>query len=163
MEYLIAKNIDLEECLELKKSVIKRLEDMGLYIWNENYPNDKLFDEDIKSGNSRIVKINNEIVAYGVLDIAKNEFGEDVFSVPNVYSISRLMVKSGLTGKHIGTFFVNKMIDEAANKGSKGIGVMVHPINLGAIAFYEKLGFKFDDRKCYPYGDFSTYIKIIEK
>lgn len=163
VEYSIARNINLKECIELKNAVIKRLHEIGLNIWNENYPSDELFAADIASGISRIIKCNNEIVAYGVLDIAKNEFGEDVFSVSDVFSISRLMVKSELTGQNIGTFFVNKMIEEAANNGSKGIGVMVHPINLGAIKFYEKLGFKFDNRKCYAYGDFSTYIKIFDK
>ena len=42
MNYLKAIEKDIIECQLLKKEVIKRLDENGLNIWNEEYPSDEL-------------------------------------------------------------------------------------------------------------------------
>ena len=107
MNYLKAIEKDISECQLLKKEVIKRLDESGLNIRDEEYPSDELIKEDILHSNARVIKENGEIVAYAVFDNVQKEFGENVFDQDGLYAFSRLMVKTGYTGKlsHICLYF----------------------------------------------------------
>lgn len=163
MEYLKAKEIDIEQCQKLKKEVIVRLDKSGLHIWDEEYPSDELIKEDILFSNARVIKENNEIIAYACFDEVVKEFGENVFKEDNLYSFSRLMVKSGFTGKHVATFLINSMLKEMKDLGADGCGVLVHPINKVAIKMYERLGFNLEETKIYPYGEFHNLVFLFDK
>ena len=149
MEYLKAKEIDIEQCQKLKKEVIARLDKSGLHIWDEEYPSDELIKEDILFSNARVIKEKDEIIAYACFDEAVKEFGENVFKEDNLYSFSRLMVKSGFTGKHVATFLINSMLKEMKE--------------LGAIKMYERLGFNLEETKIYPYGEFHNFVFLFDK
>ena len=95
------------------------------------------------------------------IDIEK-EFGENVFKEDNLYSFSRLMVKSGFTGKHVATFLINSMLKEMKELGADGCGVLVHPINKVAIKMYERLGFNLEETKIYPYGEFHNFVFLFD-
>lgn len=163
MEYLKAKEIDIEQCQKLKKEVIARLDKSGLHIWDEEYPSDELIKEDILFSNARVIKEKDEIIAYACFDEAVKEFGENVFKEDNLYSFSRLMVKSGFTGKHVATFLINSMLKEMKDLGADGCGVLVHPINKVAIKMYERLGFNLEETKIYPYGEFHNFVLLFDK
>ena len=162
MEYLKAKEIDIEQCQKLKKEVIARLDKSGLHICDEEYPSVELIKEDILFSNARVIKENNEIIAYACFDKAVKEFGENVFKEDNLYSFSRLMVKSGFTGKHVATFLINSMLKEMKDLGADGCGVLVHPINKVAIKMYERLGFNLEETKIYPYGEFHNFVFLFD-
>ena len=162
MEYLKAKEIDIEQCQKLKKEVIVRLDKSGLHIWDEEYPSDELIKEDILFSNARVIKEKDEIIAYACFDEAVKEFGENVFKEDNLYSFSRLMVKSGFTGKHVATFLINSMLKEMKELGADGCGVLVHPINKVAIKMYERLGFNLEETKIYPYGEFHNFVFLFD-
>lgn len=157
MIYRHAERSDIKECCILKKEVIKRLNNEGLSIWNEEYPSDQLLEEDIFADRGRVIIIDKEIVAYATLSPILEEFDENTFNDSSFYCFSRLMVKTGFTNQHIATFLISSMLEEIKAKGIKGCGIMVHPINEKAIKMYQKLGFKFENRREYPYGDFITY------
>ena len=106
---------------------------------------------------SKAYIIDKEIVAYATLSPILEEFGENIFNDSSFYCFSRLMVKTGFTKQHIATFLISSMLEEIKAKGIKGCGIMVHPINEKAIKMYQKIGFKFENRREYPYGDFITY------
>ena len=162
MEYLKAKEIDIEQCQKLKKEVITRLDKSGLHIWDEEYPSDELIKEDILFSNARVIKEKDEIIAYACFDEAIKEFGENVFKEDNLYSFSRLMVKSGFTGKHVATFLINSMLKEMKDLGANGCGVLVHPINKVAIKMYERLGFNLEETKIYPFGEFHNFVLLFD-
>ena len=104
-----------------------------------------------------MIIIDDEIVAYATLSPILEEFDENTFNDSSFYCFSRLMVKTGFTNQHIATFLISSMLEEIKAKGIKGCGIMVHPINEKAIKMYQKLGFKFENRRKYPFGDFITY------
>ena len=118
--------------------------------------------EDILFSNARVIKEKDEIIAYACFDEAVKEFGENVFKEDNLYSFSRLMVKSGFTGKHVATFLINSMLKEMKELGADGCGVLVHPINKVAIKMYERLGFNLEETKIYPYGEFHNFVFLFD-
>lgn len=162
MKYCFASEKDIDTCNNLKKEVIARLNSLNLPLWNEEYPSDELIKEDIESGRGRIIlNDEDEIIAYASVASTIEEFNEGVFLHSNLLAISRLMVKTGYENQGIATYFIKQIIDEAKTKGYKGIGIMVHPINKRAIKLYKKLGFKFEQRKQYFYGEYDTYSYLL--
>ena len=162
MTYCFASEKDIYTCNSLKKEVIARLNSLNLPLWNEEYPSDELIKEDIESGRGRIIlNDEDEIIAYASVAPSIEEFNEEVFLHSNLLAISRLMVKTGCENQGIATYFIKQIIDEAKTKGYKGIGIMVHPINERAIKLYKKLGFKFEQRKQYFYGEYDTYSYLL--
>lgn len=162
MEYVkgLIKNFD--EIKNLRKKTIENLIDISLPIWDDSYPSEDLIKEDIDKGNVRIVLDEGKIIAFAVLDRCENEFGEYIFDEPNLMVFSRLMVDPENRNKGVGSFLVDNLCLEMKKEKASGCGIMVHPINTYAINFYEKNGFVFEKRKNYPYGDFSTYVKIFK-
>lgn len=162
MKYCFASEKDIHTCNTLKKEVIVRLNSLNLPLWNEKYPSDELIKEDIESGRGRIIlNDEDEIIAYASVAPTIEEFEEEVFLHSNLLAISRLMVKTGCENQGIATYFIHQIIKEANANGYKGIGIMVHPINERAIKLYKKLGFKFEQRKQYFYGEYDTYSYLL--
>lgn len=162
LRYCLPCSKDIDTCNNLKKEVIARLNSLNLPLWNEEYPSDELIKEDIESGRGRIiVNDEDEIIAYASVAPTIEEFDEEVFLASNLLAFSRLMVKTGYENQGVATYFIKQIIDEAKTKGYKGIGIMVHPINERAIKLYEKLGFKFERRKQYFYGEYDTYSYLL--
>ena len=162
MKYCFASEKDIYTCNSLKKEVIARLNSLNLPLWNEEYPSDELIKEDIESGRGRIIlNDEDEIIAYASVASTIEEFNEEVFLHSNLLAISRLMVKTGCENQGVATYFIKQIIDEAKTKGYKGIGIMVHPINERAIKLYKKLGFKFEQRKQYFYGEYDIYSYLL--
>ncbi len=157
LNYLVARKADTAECQSLKNEVVEQLINEGLKIWNDEYPSDSLIAEDISSNTGRVIKYQNEIIAYANLSFVKEEFGEEIFSKQNLYCFSRFMVKGKYRGKHVATYFIQAMLKEIKYKGGLGCGIMVHPVNKRAIQMYEKIGFRFEKKAQYPYGEFITY------
>ena len=160
MEYLKARKEDVKECVQLKKEVLKRLAEEGLNIRDERYPSDELIEEDIINGKARIIKENDEIIAFATFEDTLEEFGEYIFEEENLACFSRLMDKTGHLRKHVAQNLIKGIINEAKERGYNGVGILVHPININALKMYEKLGFKFEKRKEYEFGVFDSYIYI---
>ena len=160
MEYLKANINDIEECQKLKNEIVNELNESGLHIWNDEYPSDNLIKEDILNSNGRIIKENNKIIAYASIDSVINEFQENVFKEENLYSFARLMVKKEYRGKHVASFLINNLLNEMKDIGAAGCGILVHPINEIALKVYYKLGFKLEEIKVYPFGEFYNLVYI---
>ena len=162
LRYCLPCSKDIDTCNNLKKEVIVRLNCLNLPLWNEEYPSDELIKEDIESGRGRIIlNDEDEIIAYASVAPSIEEFNEEVFLHFNLLAISRLMVKTGCENQGIATYFIHQIINEAKVKCYKGIGIMVHPINESTIKLYKKLGFKFEQRKQYFYGEYDTYSHLL--
>jgi hypothetical protein len=155
-QYVKATELDLKECQNLKNQVVQRLIDEGTPIWNDEYPNDDCIKEDIFNGYARMLKKNDEIIAFAALMAADKEFGKDVFE-KNTASFSRLMVKSNFLNQGVGTYFVTCLAKEAKQMGYKALGILVHDINEKAKKMYEKLKFDFLGKRQFEYGEFLLY------
>lgn len=155
-QYVKATELDLKECQNLKNQVVQRLINEKTPIWNDEYPNDDCIKEDIFNGYARMLKKNDEIIAFAALMAADKEFGKDVFE-KNTASFSRLMVKSNFLNQGVGTYFVTCLAKEAKQMGYKALGILVHDINEKAKKMYEKLKFDFLGKRQFEYGEFLLY------
>lgn len=162
MKYKIAEEKNIEEIILLLKEVIARLNSINLPLWNNEYPSLELIKEDIISGGGRIVVHDDQIIAYAHICDCIEEFGKNVFVHNNLYCISRLMVRSGYENKGVATYLIKKIEEEVKSLNRPGLGIMVHPINKKAIKLYEKLGFVFENKKEYEYGEYSTYSYLFK-
>lgn len=155
-QYVKATELDLKECQNLKNQVVQRLINEGIPIWNDEYPNNDCIKEDVLKGYARILKKEDEIIAFAALMAADEEFGKGVFE-KNTASFSRLMVKSTFLHQGIGSYFVNCLTKEAKQMGYKALGILVHDINEKAKTMYAKLGFDFLGKRQFEFGEFLLY------
>ena len=152
MLYRVAKMKDLNEILNMKSRVKKRVVEQELPIWLNGYPLDSMIIEDIEKSYGRVVEINGSVVAYAVFLPTDEEYDEGTFNKNNLQSFGRVMVDDGYTGKHIGRFLVGSMIEEAKALGRNGMGITADECNIKAVNLYKSFGFKKEGNKQFPYA-----------
>lgn len=152
MLYRVAKMKDLNEILNMKSRVKKRVVEQELPIWLNGYPLDSMIIEDIEKSYGRVVEINGSVVAYAVFLPTDEEYDEGTFNKNNLQSFGRVMVDDGYTGKHIGRFLVGSMIEEAKVLGRNGMGITADECNIKAVNLYKSFGFKKEGSKQFPYA-----------
>ena len=93
MDFLYRKALasDVGGTLSLRREVIKGLEKDGLFIWDDEYPSEETFREDIDSGVARLLFFGNHLIGYCSIGVAGEEFGENVFQGPGAMCFSRLL------------------------------------------------------------------------
>lgn len=149
MEYLEASLSDLPYLIELKNEVKERIIKEKLNIWLNDYPNDLLLEEDIKNNLGRIVKINGEIVAYACLHDLNYDYEVKVHVLDDMYSFSRIMVKTSYLNKGVASFLISKMLEE--KKDVNGFTILVDNMNIKALNLYKKFNFQ-QEGKIHIYG-----------
>lgn len=157
MEYKIAEKSNIKEIIEMKNQVRERVIKEKLPIWKNGYPLDEMIYEDVNNKEARIVVINQEIVAYACFHSAIKEYGKGIFKKDNLYSFSRVMVKDGFTGKHIGDFLISHLIEEAKKLDVEGMGILVDACNIKAVSLYRKHHFIKEGEKEFPFAYLDIY------
>lgn len=153
MTYRKTTQQDLQTVLALKNQVKQRVITQNLAIWQDGYPQDQLIEEDLAHGFGRVVEIDGQIVAYATFHPADYEYPTDTFQNNNVMSFGRVMVANDFVGKHVGSFLVKSMIDEARHLGYDGVGILVDDFNTRATKLYYHLGFVKEGRNTFPWAE----------
>ena len=157
MEYKVASLNQIDEIIKLKNEAKQRVIKEKLPIWQNGYPLDEMIIEDITNVEGRVVIIDNEIVAYACFHHAIKEYGTGVFKIDDVYSFGRVMVKTSYLNKHVGTFLVKSMIDEAKSLNAKGLGILVDSFNIKAVNLYKKFDFEKEGERQFPFAYLDIY------
>jgi len=125
-------------------------EDMENYL-KENFSYDKL-EREIKNEGSKlyIVEDDGEVIAYMKLnfDKAQTEPGHE-----NTLEVQRIYVLDKYKGKNIGKSLMKKTIRIGKENNISYIWLGVWEHNIGAIRFYEKLGFEKFDNHIFVLGE----------
>lgn len=132
-------------------------EDMVKYIadcFNPQAVRAELEDENTKFF---IAQINGKAVGYAKL--RKGQPAECVKD-ENIVELHRLYVLEKLTRHGIGRVLMQKSLDEAKADGFDALWLSVFDLNLRAIRFYKKLGFKNVGETGFYYGEkrFSCHV-----
>lgn len=132
-----AKEQDQIRIFELYQSVIQST----FTTWDENYPSKALILEDIRNENLYILIDKDEIVAVGYLGKNENEDDNWAIHLNNPFGVARICVNPSYQGRGIGSYFMQKLIDEAKHRGADGMHFHVCTKNIAAMKMYEKVGF----------------------
>ena len=74
MHIVKAKRSDISEIVELTKSCARHMISLGIFQWNEHYPSEKVFQNDVKLDQLWKIESDNEIL--GVMVLTEIEDGE---------------------------------------------------------------------------------------
>ena len=162
MKYVKANLVDLEQIINMKNDVKKRIENEYLPIWLNGYPMDESIIQDINLNQGRVVKIDDEVVAYAVFHWTSEEedYPDGTFSVEPLLSFGRVMVKNGYTGKHIGDYLIRSLIEEAKTMNALGMGILADACNIKAVNLYKKYGFKYEKTNDFGFAVLDVYTLI---
>lgn len=144
---------DLTPILEITKNCAVKMDAMGIYQWNENYPNRNAFIDDIK---------NNELLVFTKGDllvgcIALCTKMDDVYKnvkwltkdVKNLY-IHRLAVDPQFQKKGIGKKLMDYAEDFAKKNNFISIRLDTFSKNKNNMRFYERRGYKRLEKVFFP-------------
>ena len=144
---------DLTPILEITKNCAVKMDAMGIYQWNENYPNRNAFIDDIK---------NNELLVFTKGDllvgcIALCTKMDDVYKnvkwltkdVKNLY-IHRLAVDPQFQKKGIGKKLMDYAEDFAKKNNFISVRLDTFSKNKNNMRFYERRGYKRLEKVFFP-------------
>ena len=157
MKYCIASINDMSKIIEMKNRVKQRIIKENLPMWLNNYPTDDLLIKDVTLNFGRVIKLNDEVIGYAVLYPSNIEYQDEIADIDDLYSFGRVMIDDNFTGKGIGRFLVNSMIDEAKQNNQRGMLITGDDFNLKAMNLYKSLGFYKIGEKQFPYAYLSIF------
>jgi len=59
-----AKKQDTISIMNMISECIKSMENAGIFLWNNDYPNTRVIENDIRNGFSFVIKEKNQCIAY---------------------------------------------------------------------------------------------------
>ena len=143
MNLRLANMDDLLQLKEVYKKIIRNMNEQGIEIWDEIYPCE-IFPEDIEKNRLYILLKEKEIVAAFALNDsnpAENYVKWENSKGKAIY-IERLGVNVNYLQQGIGSAAVGEIIALARELGAEYVRLFVVDINVPAIKFYEKNGFR---------------------
>ena len=136
-DFCLANHSDIPEIHALYRSCIGA---PGC-TWDDDYPNDKTAESDIKINSLYILKDGGKIIAAasaGPFD----ELGHLRWKPKNPCELARIGVVPEMRNKGIGTVILQHVIDAMKMRGFDGIRMLVSKTNYPALGMYDKNGFE---------------------
>ena len=157
MKYQIASKDNIDEIISMKNRVKQRIIKANLAMWLNGYPLDEMIIEDVLNNHGRVIIFDNKVVAYAVLYPSVFEYQNEIDDIDNRYSFGRVMVDDNYTGKGIGRFLIESIINEVKSKNQKGMIITGDDFNTKAMNLYKSLGFVKIGEKQFPYAYLSIF------
>ena len=151
-----AKKEDISEIMEFYSSLIGT---PGC-AWSLEYPTRELIERDILAESLYLIKENEMLISVAFVGL-EEELECFTWQSKNPADIARIGVILSRQGHGIGSFMLNKVIEEARKRGFDGIRMLVSKKNLSALALYDKNGFiRLDEVEMYGI-DFYRYERLL--
>ena len=143
IKFRLAQMDDLENIKKMYYDIVENMYKHNLKIWNEYYPIE-CFKDDIMAKQLYVLEKNGEIVASGALVVQDSQV--DLIKWKNNSASSIFLTRLGVNIKYskmgIGSVFLKNLIYETVRKNIDFLRLFVVDINIPAIKFYQKNGFK---------------------
>ena len=144
---------DLTPILEITKNCAVKMDAMGIYQWNENYPNKNAFIDDIK--NNELLVFTKGALLVGCIALCTKM--DDVYKnvkwltkgVKNLY-IHRLAVDPQFQKKGIGKKLMDYAEDFAKKNNFISVRLDTFSKNKNNMRFYERRGYKRLEKVFFP-------------
>ena len=141
---------DLPKVMEITASAKKLLKSNGSLQWQQGYPNEETFLNDIKNGNLYGLYEDNELMGYGAYIVGKDlnyvEINEGKWEIPandKDMAIHRVAVDENSHGKKYGVKILEYGIKHAKKFGCLTVKVDTHKKNIPMQKCITKSGFKY--------------------
>ncbi|GGW24745.1 GNAT family N-acetyltransferase [Arenibacter certesii] len=156
----LAKESDIPAILKLTAACAKAMADNGIYQWNESYPSQEAFGNDIQRGELFLLMENNHIVGTIVIS---THMDQEYFSIPwstpyhnNLY-IHRLAVHPTHQKKGYGKLLMDYAENFARDNSAVSVRLDTFSKNERNNIFYKKRGYQevghifFPKQSKYPF------------
>lgn len=144
---------DLTPILEITKNCAVKMDAMGIYQWNENYPNRNAFIDDIKNNELLVFSKGALLVGCIALCTKMDDVYKDVKwltkDVKSLY-VHRLAVDPQFQKKGIGKKLMDYAEDFAKKNNFISIRLDTFSKNKNNMRFYERRGYKRLEKVFFP-------------
>lgn len=141
----IAKKEDLPKILDITKACANHLISQNIYQWNDSYPSQKAFLNDISRNELYVFTENTKIVGCIVVSSLMDEEYKDVsWLTPTTHHfyIHRVAVHPDFQGNGIARALMDFAETKAQNEEQCSIRLDTFSLNKRNITFYKKRGYK---------------------
>lgn len=139
----IARKEDIDQIMTIVQETIEDLNQEGNYQWDETYPKEEHFLEDIHNNHLYIVESEDRVVGFICINQEEDETYQKVewrLDEPALV-IHRFAIKRDKLRQGLGTKLVEFAIRFAENKGIHYVKVDTNSKNIRMNALFQKLGF----------------------
>ena len=148
MNFLKTEIEDIPQVMEIIKDAQLYLKNEGIDQWQNNYPNPQVIREDIRNGNSYVIKKDNKVVAVAAIIFADDPTYKKIYqgewlSRGKYGVIHRAAVAENYKGQGIASKFFRETEKMAAEMGIKSIRIDTHQDNLAMQRLIEKENFEY--------------------
>lgn len=162
MEIKKAEINDLNKIVKMYKDAIDNLNNIGIYQWDEIYPNELTLKEDIEKHELNKIICDEKLVGAVVINKETDEQYENGhFEYDNYAVVHRLCVNPEYQNHKIGHNAMIMIEHILKEKGISSIRLDAFSKNLFSLKMYEKLGYKKVGNAQWRKGLFYLYEKIL--
>ena len=151
---------DIDVIFDIYNECVKKLDDRGIYQWDNIYPDYNTIKNDIELGQMYIIRNFCDILACGVINDDTEGYENGRFSEESFKVIHRLCVKTNVQGSGLGVRMLEELEKIIFDMGVKSICLDVFPQNMAAINLYAHRGYKEVGSAFYRKGRFILMEKI---
>ncbi len=164
MNYRQGRIEDLDNIISLLRGAIARMEAQGIYQWDELYPTEDDFKDDIAKENLYVVFEENELVALYVISGESDEAYKSAdwkSSDNNAYILHRFCVGASFQNKGYGKRILTHIESQIKDMGYSSVRLDVFTQNPFAQRLYRDNGYKERGVANWRKGRFDLMEKII--
>lgn len=148
MQFLKTKIEDIPQVMEIIRDAQKYLCQEGIDQWQNDYPNPDTFKEDIKNGNSYVIKDKEKVIAAAAIIFADDPTYARIYegqwlSQGKYGVIHRAAVAEDYKGQGIASLFFKEAEKMAAESAAQSLRIDTHQDNLSMQRLIEKENFKY--------------------
>jgi GNAT superfamily N-acetyltransferase len=134
----------LDEITEVYLRSKKDLDDKGLLQWDDNYPGREYFEEQIVYGDLYCLYSDDGLLGAVTLNTWQSpEWGDIPWEYNGELVVHALFLDPAKQGRGLGTRFLEKCEEFAAEHGYRSIRLDAYARNEGANSLYEKMGYAY--------------------
>jgi ribosomal protein S18 acetylase RimI-like enzyme len=135
---------DIDELVSLYRSVVKNMNDNGIFQWDETYPNRDVVEEDISKNQLYVGTIDGIIAtAYTINDVSDDLKNIAKWKNPDISyrNIHRICVNPEFRGQKIAEKAMKHIEEQMLNENIHALRLDTVSQNVPAVSLYKKLGY----------------------
>ncbi|MEX1375964.1 MAG: GNAT family N-acetyltransferase [Eubacteriales bacterium] len=137
-----ANEEDMMQISQIRPEVYKKMMEMGLEQWDDNYPTDGILLEDIKKGEMLVALIEDEIAGYVTVNEEQPAEYDDIeFQFSPKLCVHRLSVNPKYARRGVAMNIMEYIHSHYKEQNYKSICLDTSDANKAALGLYSKLGY----------------------